>query len=84
MAIVQKTQYAGQKTTEVLSGEIRLEQSKNRLVIQEGGVEMLVITKDGIVLNDGTDRRMIIGKMPDSNIGVVISKPGYDVVDIFS
>lgn len=66
------------------NGNVFIDEAQGRMVIQEDGIEMLVITKDGIVLNDGTDRRMIIGKMPDSNIGVVISKPGEDVFDIFS
>lgn len=84
MAFEEKITQPSQGLTGSLSGRILLDEGKGALIISEGGIDLLTITKDGILLNDGTDRRMIIGKMPDSNIGVVISKPGYDVVDIFS
>lgn len=59
-------------------------QSVIKFLDPTGLIEMLKITKDGILLNDGTDRRMIIGVMPTGEIGVVISKQGEDVIDIFS
>ena len=37
-----------------------------------------------IVVYDGTDNRIIIGVLPDSTIGIVISKVGVDVFDLFT
>lgn len=35
------------------------------------------------VLYDGTVHRLIIGLLPDGTIGMVISKEGVDVFDVF-
>lgn len=67
MAVVTNTQHKGQNRTDVLSGQLRIEDGNNRLV-----------------LFDGTVNRMIIGVLPDGTVGVVISKPGEDVFNIFS
>lgn len=58
----------GKKQTSVKDGQVRLEQDNNRL---------LVADEDGIV-------RMIIGVLPDGSIGIVISKEGISVYDLFS
>jgi len=83
MAITTKKKYTGQQSTAILDGNIRIEEGNNRMVITNGSIEMLTITQDGIVLNDGTNRRMIIGKMPDGTIGIIISKTGADVFNLF-
>lgn len=62
-----KKKYTGQKSTGVLSGQLRIEEGNNRLV-----------------LHDGTYYRMIIGLLPDGTVGIVISKPGIDVLTAFS
>lgn len=36
------------------------------------------------IISDATDRRIIIGAFPDGTYGIVVSKEGYDVVDLFS
>lgn len=36
-----------------------------------------------LVLHDDTVYRMVIGVLPDGSIGVIISKPGKDVFDLF-
>lgn len=84
MALDKDISYSGQQQIDTLDSGVRIEEGRNRLVISENNINMLVATKDGFVLNDGTHNRMIIGLMPDGNIGIVISKPGYDVYDIFS
>lgn len=41
-------------------------------------------TDVSLIINDGTNNRIIIGQFPDGNYGIVISKPGIDVNSIFS
>jgi len=43
-----------------------------------------VITRDAqIIVNDGTRARIILGLLPDSSYGLVISKKGVDAFDVF-
>lgn len=35
------------------------------------------------VISDGTNNRIIIGKLPDGSYGIVVSKPGIDVLNVF-
>ena len=84
MAITTKKKYSGQNKTDVLSGRIRIEEGNNRMVIQEGAVELVNITKDGLALSDGTHLRLLLGVFPDGTIGLVVSKPGVDVTSVFA
>ena len=36
------------------------------------------------VLFDGTTHRMIIGILPDGTVGIIVSKDGEEVFDVFS
>ena len=38
----------------------------------------------GVLVNDGTHNRVILGKFPDGTYGLAISKEGYDVLDIMN
>lgn len=41
--------------------------------------------RDGYIsVYDGTDYRVLLGLLPDSTYGIVVSKPGEDVYDVFS
>lgn len=41
-------------------------------------------TKNGrILVNDGTNNRIILGVWPDGTFGLIISKPGFDILDQF-
>lgn len=43
-----------------------------------------VDTRSGnITISDEKRRRIIIGQLPDKSYGMVISKDGYDVIDLF-
>jgi len=35
-----------------------------------------------LILHDGTNYRMVIGLLPDGSVGIVISKPGFDVFEV--
>ena len=63
-----KTTSTGKKTESVKDGQVRMEYDNNRF---------LVADEDGIV-------RMIIGVLPDGTIGIVISKEGVNVLDVFT
>ncbi len=58
----------GKKMESVKDGQVRMEYDNNRF---------LVADEDGIV-------RMIIGLLPDGTIGIVISKEGISVLDVFN
>lgn len=83
MAIQVKKKYTGQNKTDTLNGKIRIEDGNNRLVIEDNAVEVINITKDGLALNDGTNNRLLLGRWPDGTIGLIISKTGQDVYNVF-
>lgn len=58
----------GKKMESVKDGQVRMEYDNNRF---------LVADDDGIV-------RMIIGVLPDGTIGIIISKEGVNVLDVFN
>lgn len=62
------TTSSGKKMSNVKDGQVRIEFDNNRF---------LVADEDGIV-------RMIIGLLPDGTIGIVISKEGISVLDVFN
>jgi hypothetical protein len=46
-----------------------------------GGID----TRSGnLMVRDSTHRRIVVGQLPDGDYGMVISKSGYDVIDLFS
>lgn len=45
MAIQTKKKYSGQQTTEVLDGNVRIENGNNRLMMHDGEVNRLLIGK---------------------------------------
>lgn len=63
-----QTSSKGKKMTSVKDGQVRLELDNNRLLVADA---------DGLV-------RMIIGVLPDGTIGIVISKEGVNVLDVFN
>lgn len=58
----------GKKSESVKDGQVRIEYDNNRI---------LVADEDGLV-------RMIMGVLPDGTIGIVISKEGINVLDVFN
>ena len=65
---VTQTSSKGKKMQAAQNGQVRFEFDNNRF---------LVADEDGIV-------RMIIGLLPDGTIGIVISKEGVNVLDVFN
>ena len=45
MAIVTKKKYSGQQSTAVLDGKLRIEEGNNRLLLNDGEVNRLIIGK---------------------------------------
>lgn len=37
-----------------------------------------------LIINDGSNNRIMIGKLPDGTYGIVVTAPGYDVEDVVS
>lgn len=53
------------------------------ITMNNGTVNFLTINDLGITLNDGTDNRILLGNFPDGTFGIVVSKPGIDVSQVF-
>jgi hypothetical protein len=83
MAIVETVKYKGQTSTSTLSGDIRLEQGRGRLVVYDPDtqVELTVLDRTGFLFSDGTDRRIKLGSYA-TRVGLWISKEGEDVIDL--
>lgn len=56
-------------------GQQRTSVLNGQLRIEDGNNRM--------VLFDGTNYRMIIGLLPDGTVGIVISREGVDVFNVF-
>lgn len=39
---------------------------------------------DRITVSDGVNTRIVLGRLPDGSYGLIITKEGYDVEDVFS
>jgi hypothetical protein len=85
MAIIKTVQYTGASSVSTLSGDIRLEQSKGRLVIYDPSnqQELTVVDRTGFLFSDGTDRRIKLGSYA-TRVGFWMSKPGEDVIDLLA
>lgn len=35
-----------------------------------------------LIVSDGTNNRIMIGKLPDGTYGIIVTAPGYDVTDV--
>lgn len=43
-----------------------------------------IVTKDdSITVYDESNQRIVIGRLPDGSYGIIVSKPGIDVNDVF-
>lgn len=63
MAFEKEVEYSGEKKIDTLNSRVRIEQAKNRIVIvNELGVEVLIIDENGIIMNDGSNDRLLIGR----------------------
>lgn len=58
---------SGGEVTGALEGQLKFEQSKNRITL----------------INEDRDMRLILGEMPDGTVGFIISKEGVDSLDLF-
>jgi len=83
MAIIKEITTSGQNSVSTLSGSIRLEEGRGRLVVYDSqtGVELTTLDRTGFLFSDGTDRRIKLGSYA-SRVVLAISKPGEDVIDL--
>ena len=85
MAVVKEISLAGQNSVATLSGNIRLEEGRGRLVVYDNTTnnELVTLDRTGFLFNDGTDRRIKLGSFA-TRVGLWISKEGEDVIDLLS
>lgn len=69
-----------QRGTQTITGQLRItDPTTNNPVITDSGIDQRTLVADPITkLN-----RIVIGKLPNGDFGIAISKPGYDVLDTF-
>lgn len=82
MAIIKEITTSGQNTVSTLSGSIRLEEGRGRLVVYDSisNIELTTLDRTGFLFSDGTDRRIKLGSFA-ARVGLWISKPGVDVIN---
>ena len=83
MAIETTIKHNGAKATSTLSGDIRLEEAKGRLVIYDptNGNELVNINRTGFLFADSDERRIKIGAAPDDGrVGFWQTPNGKDVI----
>ena len=85
MAIIKNIAYTGSSSVSTLNGDIRLEQSRGRLVVYNPITqqELNVVDSTGYLFSDANDRRIKIGSF-GTRVGLWISKEGEDVIDLLS
>lgn len=85
MAIIKEISLAGQNSVATLSGNIRLEEGRGRLVVYDSVTnnELVTLDRTGFLFNDGTNRRIKLGSYA-TRVGLWISKEGEDVIDLLS
>lgn len=65
--------------------EDALKESENVRISQVQLFSRGVDTRSGnVIVSDASNRRIIIGVLPDGTYGMVVSKVGYDVINQFS
>lgn len=83
MAIVKEISRTGSSSTSTLSGSIRLEEARGRLVVYDSKTqtELTVLDNTGFLFSDGTNRRIKLGRYA-TRVGLWISKDGQDVINL--
>lgn len=59
----------------VYKGQKKTDTLDSKLRIEQGNGRLIV--------TDGTNNRIVLGLLPDGSYGLVISKPGIDVLGLF-
>lgn len=77
------TRYNSQGIVSTLDGSIQLQQSRGRLVVTDPAtsVELTTLDRNGFLFNDGTRRRILLGKY-GLEVGFWLSPPDKDVIDL--
>lgn len=73
----------GQGLVSSLNGQIQIDeaQAKMRIYDPQLATDLVVIDRTGFLFSDGTDRRIKLGSYA-TRVGLWISKPGEDVIDL--
>lgn len=83
MSFSSTVSYSGQNIISTLNGTIKIEEGRGRMVIQDPStlVELVNIDRTGFLFSDGIDRRIKLGSYL-LDVGLWISKPGQDVIEL--
>lgn len=83
MAIVKKITQPGNNLISTLGGQIQIDEGRGMMRIYDSTTsnDLVVIDRTGFLFNDGTDRRIKLGSFA-LRVGLWISQPGEDVIDL--
>lgn len=83
MVVIKEITTSGQNSVSTLSGSIRLEEGRGRLVVYDSqtGVELTTLDRTGFLFSDGTDRRIKLGSFA-GRVGLWLSPEGSDVIEL--
>lgn len=83
MSIITKVTQPGNNLISTLGGQIQIDEGRGlmRIYDSETANDLVVIDRTGFTFSDGTDRRIKLGSYA-LRVGLWISKPGEDVIDL--
>lgn len=67
-----------------LQNALAPDETNNRVSSSQNIGSGVDLRSGNIIVRDETDTRIMMGKLPDGNYGLVITKPGYDISEVFS
>jgi len=85
MAIITKITQPGNNLISTLGGQIQIDEGRGMMRIYDSVTQndLVVIDRTGFLFSDGVDRRIKIGSFA-TRVGLWLSKPGEDVIDLLS
>lgn len=83
MSIIVNITQSGNNLIGSLNGQIQIDEGRSTMRIYDPaiGTDLVTIDRTGFLFNDGTDRRIKLGSFT-TRVGLWISKPGEDVIDL--
>jgi hypothetical protein len=79
--------FSGNKSFSTLSGQVRLEEGRGRLVVYDNNAvnPLTVVDNEGVHTYDGNTGKenTRLGRLPDGVYGLTTAKTGYGLDDIY-
>lgn len=83
MAIITKSTQPTNPLTGSLSGQVQIDEGRGTITFSENGVRTFYMDKDGLHMDIAGEYRLLLGKRPDNELDLLITKPGNPIPGIF-